>query len=74
MAAGAYLDYSVFGSGGRRGQAAWVLCVEATKGEAMSRRRSPVISSSAESAMTWLFAGLVFIALVAGFVGQVAVG
>jgi hypothetical protein len=49
-------------------------CVEATKGEAMSRRRSPVISSSAESAMTWFFAGLVLIALVAGLVGQVAAG
>ena len=60
--------------GGLRGQAARVLCVEATKGEAMSRRRSPVISSSGESAMTWFFAGLVVIALVAGLVGQVGAG
>ena len=40
----------------------------------MSRRRSPVISSSGESAMTWLFAGLVLIALIAGFIGQVGAG
>ena len=40
----------------------------------MSRRRSPVIASAAESAMTWFFAGLVLIALVAGLVGQVAAG
>jgi len=40
----------------------------------MSRRRSPVVSSSGESAMTWFFAGLVLIALVVGLVGQVAAG
>ena len=62
------------GSGWARGQAARVLCVEATEGEAMSRRRSPVIDSSGESAMTWFFAGLVVIALVAGLVGQVGAG
>jgi len=48
--------------------------VEATEGEAMSRRRSPVIDSSGEGAMTWFFAGLVVIALVAGLVGQVGAG
>jgi len=40
----------------------------------MSRRKSPVISSSAESAMTWFFAGLVVIALVVGLVGQIGAG
>lgn len=40
----------------------------------MSRRRSPVISSFGESAMTWFFAGLVLIALIAGFIGQVGAG
>jgi hypothetical protein len=40
----------------------------------MSRRRSPVVSSSDESAMTWFFAGLVLIALVAGLIGQVGAG
>ncbi len=36
----------------------------------MSRRRSTAITSSGENAMTWFFAGLVLIAVVAGFVGQ----
>lgn len=44
------------------------------KGEAMSRRRSFFISSSAESAMTWFFDGLVLIAGVAGIVGRAAAG
>jgi len=68
------MRYSASVLGGLRGQAARVLCVEATEGEAMSRRRSPFIDSSGESAMTWFFAGLVVIALVAGLVGQVGAG
>jgi len=40
----------------------------------MSGRRSPVISSFGESAMTWLFVSLVLLALVAGLVGQVGAG
>ena len=65
------MRYSASVLGGLRGK---ILCVEATEGEAMSRRRSPVIDSSGESAMTWFFAGLVVIALVAGLVGQVGAG
>jgi hypothetical protein len=40
----------------------------------MSRRRSTVVHSSGENAMTWLFGGLVVFALVAGLVGQVGAG
>jgi hypothetical protein len=40
----------------------------------MSRRRSPIISRSGESAMTWFFAGLVLISLIAGLIGQVGAG
>jgi hypothetical protein len=40
----------------------------------MSRRRSPVINNSGESALTWFFAGLVVIAVVARLVGQVGTG
>ena len=40
----------------------------------MSRRKIPVITSSGESAMTWFFAGLVLIAVVAGLVGQLVSG
>jgi hypothetical protein len=40
----------------------------------MSRRRSRIINNSGESAMTWFFAGLVVIAVVAGFVGQFGTG
>jgi hypothetical protein len=50
------------------------VCREATEGEAMSRRRSTVIHNSGENALTWLFGGLVVIALVAGLVGQVGSG
>jgi hypothetical protein len=68
------MRYTASVLGGLRGQAARVLCVEATEGGAMSPRRRPVIDSSDESAMTWFFAGLVVIALVAGLVGQVGAG
>ena len=44
------------------------------RGEAMSRRRSRVINGSGENAMTWFLAGLVVIAVVAGFVGQFGTG
>jgi len=44
----------------------------------MSRRGNPNINGSGTSlsdrAMTWFFAGLVVIALVAGLVGRAAVG
>ncbi len=40
----------------------------------MSRGKSPITHSLAGSALTWFFAGLVVIALVAGFVGQVSAG
>jgi hypothetical protein len=48
---------------------------EATKGETMSRRGNPSSGNSlSDRAMTWFFAGLVVIALVAGIVGRVAAG
>jgi len=40
----------------------------------MSRRKSSVTNGSGESAMTWFFAGLAVIAVVAGFVGQFGTG
>jgi hypothetical protein len=68
------MRYSASVLGGLRGQAARVLCVEATEGEAMSRRRNPVINGSGEGAVTWFFAGLVLNAVVAGLVGRVGAG
>ncbi len=40
----------------------------------MSRRGSPVINNKGEGVMTWLFSGLVLLALLAGLVGQVHAG
>ena len=47
-------------------------CVEATTGDAMSRRRSSSIEHINDSALTWLFAGLTLIALAAGVLSQIA--
>ena len=61
--------------GGLRGQISEGSVQEATKGETMSRRGNPSSGNSlSDKAMTWFFAGLVVIALVAGIVGRVAAG
>jgi hypothetical protein len=46
-------------------------CVEAITGDAMSRRRSSSIEYINDSALTWMFAGLTLIALVAGGLSQI---
>ncbi|WP_290999944.1 hypothetical protein [Hyphomicrobium sp.] len=40
----------------------------------MSRRKSPIVNSHPENAITWFFAGLLIIAAVAGLFGQVVAG
>jgi hypothetical protein len=39
----------------------------------MSRKRSHIIETSGDNALTWFFVGILVIAAVAGLLGQVAV-
>jgi hypothetical protein len=50
-----------------------LLCLRLATGEPMSRRHrnTTIVDQSVDSVLTWLFAGLTIIALVAGILAQI---